>query len=124
MESNVVFPELPTYIGVPSLAGLLSLILTVALPVLAGLFMKTSWSALSKGLILFAFSAVKAFLEAWLVAENAHTGFDIGQAGWAATVQFALAVVAYFGLLRNTGVQRAAIQGGPVHNKVVDGQVI
>lgn len=123
MESNVIFPELPTYVGVPSLAGLLSLILTVALPVLAALFMRSQWSAFAKGLVLLCFSAVKAVLEAWLLAAQANTAFDVGQVGWAVAVQFILAVVAYFGLLRDTGVQRAAIAGGVVKSRVVDGQI-
>jgi hypothetical protein len=123
-ESNVIFPELPTYIGVPSLAGLLSLILTVALPVLAALFMRVQWSAFAKGLVLLAFSAIKAILEAWFMAADAHTAFDVGQTAWTVCVQFILAVVAYVGLLRNTSIQQSAIQGGVIRSRVVDGQVV
>lgn len=114
MDSNVIFPELPTYVGVPSLAGLLSLVLTVALPVLAALFMRVHWSTFAKGLVLLVFAAVKAFLEAWLITATTHTGFDVGRVSYTVVVQFTLAVVAYFGLLRGTAVQQAAIQGGVV----------
>jgi hypothetical protein len=121
VESNVIFPELPTYVGVPSLGGLLSLLLTLVLPVAAALFMRVQWSAFAKGLVLLGFSAVKIFVEAWLLAVNASESFNFGQVGYAVVVQFALAVVAYFGLLRNTGVQRAAIAGGVVKSRVIDG---
>lgn len=124
MDSNVIFPDLPTYIGVPSLAGLLSVILTIALPVLAALFMRVGWSSFAKGLVLLGFSAVKAVLEAWLLAEQAGAAFDVGAVCWGVCVQFALAVVAYFGLMRNTGIQQAAIDGGVVKSRTVDGQVL
>jgi hypothetical protein len=123
MESNVIFPELPTYVGVPSLAGGLSLALTVLLPVLAALFMRTQWSAFVKGLILLACAAVKGFLEAWIVAADMNVAFDVGPAAWSVCIQFIMAVSAYFGLLRQTGVQQAAIAGGVVRGKVIDGTV-
>ncbi len=123
MDGNVIFPELPTYVGVPSLGGLLSLILTVALPVLAALFMRVQWSAFAKGLVLLGFSAVKAFLEAWLADANAGIPFDVGEVGYVIVVQFIIAVTAYFGLLRGTPVQQAAIQGGAVRSRVINGEV-
>lgn len=112
MESNVIFPELPTYTGVPSLAGILSLALTVLLPVLAALFMRVQWSPFRRGLVLLAFAAVKAFLEAWLISLDADVAFDFGRAAYAVVVQFLLAVVAYFGLLRGTAMQQQALYGG------------
>jgi len=121
VDSNVIFPELPTYVGVPSLAGLLSLIVTVALPVLAALFMRVDWSAFAKGVVLLVFAAAKAFLEAWLLSATEHTRFDVGRVSWTVAVQFILAVVAYFGLLRGTSVQRAAIEGGVVKPRITNG---
>ena len=35
---SIVFPTLPTYVGAPTLAGLLSLAVTVLLPIIAALF--------------------------------------------------------------------------------------
>lgn len=115
MDSNIIFPDLPTYTGVPSPAGVLSLIVTVLLPVLAALFMRVHWTVFAKGLVLLCFAAVKAFLEAWLVAVDGATAFDVGAAAYAVVVQFTLAVVAYFGLLRDTPMQRSALHGGVVH---------
>lgn len=121
MDSNVIFPQLPTYVGVMSPAGWLSLIVTAVLPIVAGLFMRAHWSAMAKGLVLLGFAAVKAFLEAWIAANDAHTGFDAGAAAYSTIVMFALGVVAYFGLWRGTTVQQAALAGGIVGSKVIDG---
>ena len=49
---SVVFPELPTYLFEPSLYGVLSTLLTVVLPLLAALLMRSTWSAFRKGLVL------------------------------------------------------------------------
>lgn len=112
---SIVFPTLPTYVGAPTLAGLLSLAITVLLPILAALFMKAHWSAFRKGLILFAFAAIKAFLEAWLGAVNHDAVFNFVGAAYSTLVQFVLAVTFYVGLIKNTAVQQAAINGGPVN---------
>lgn len=124
MGTNVIFPQLPTYVGVPSWAGALSLIVTAVLPIIAGLFMKSHWNAMTKGLVLLAVAAVKAFLEAWIAANDAHHAFNAGTAAYSAVIMFALGVVSYFGLWRNTGVQRAALAGGIVPSKVIDGQAV
>ncbi|MFI1194097.1 hypothetical protein ACH4T9_12680 [Micromonospora sp. NPDC020750] len=118
---SVVLPELPTYLFAPNLAGVLSLALTFLLPLVAALFMRTSWSAFRKGLVLFAVAAVKTFLEAWLVASTANVGFNFGEAGYAVLVNFGLAVVFYVGLLKDTRAQQAAISGGVVRDRVIDG---
>lgn len=122
MGSNIIFPELPTYVGVWSWAGGLSLLVTVILPIIAGLFMRAHWSAMAKGLVLLAVAAVKAFLEAWIAASDAHTAFDAGAAAYSAVIMFALGVVSYFGLWRGTTVQQAALRGGIVSSKVIDGE--
>ncbi len=114
---SVIFPDLPTYVGEPSLAGLLSLAVTVLLPIIAALFMKSSWSAFRKGLVLFLLAAIKAYLEAWLGAVNSGEAFHFAAAAYSTVVQFVLAVVAYVGLLKNTAPQQAALSGGPVNDK-------
>ena len=114
---SIIFPELPTYVGEPTLGGLLSLAVTVLLPIVAALFMKSRWSAFRKGLILFVLAAVKAFLEAWLGAVNNDEVFNFVAAGCSTLVQFVLAVVAYVGLLKNTAVQQTALAGGPINDR-------
>ncbi|MEV2239542.1 hypothetical protein [Micromonospora sp. NPDC049891] len=111
---SVILPELPTWLFAPNLPGVLSLALTVLLPLVAALFMRQSWSAGPKGLVLLALAAVKAFLEAWLAAVNAGAAFNAVEVGYAIVVNFGIAVAAYFGLLRDTSVQQAAIASGPV----------
>ena len=114
---SIVFPELPTYLGEPSLAGLLSLAVTFLLPVIAALFMRAQWSVFRKGLVLLGLAAVKAFLEAWLGAVNSDEVFNFVAAVYTAVVTFAMAVAAYVGLLKNTPVQRAALEGGVFPSK-------
>lgn len=111
---SIIFPELPTYVGEPTLGGLLSLAVTVLLPIIAALFMRSSWSAFWKGLVLFVLAAIKAYLEAWLGAVNNDEAFNFVAAAYSAVVQFVLAVVAYVGILKGTNVQRSAIESGPV----------
>lgn len=113
---SIVFPELPTYVGEPSLAGLLSLLITVALPILAALFMRSSWSPFRKGLILLIAAAIKAYAEAWLGAVNHDEVFNFVGAAYSTLAQFVLAVVAYVGILKRTAVQQAALNGGPVND--------
>jgi hypothetical protein len=121
---SVILPELPTYLFAPNLAGILSLALTVLLPLAAALFMRQSWSAGPKGLVLLALAAVKAFLEAWLAAVDTGISINLVELGYAVVVNFGIAVGAYFGLLRGTGAQRAAISGGLVRDKTIDGETV
>jgi hypothetical protein len=102
---SIVFPSLPTFLFEPSLAGLLSLIVTFLLPLLAALLMKSRWSAFQKGLVLLALATVKAFVEAWLGAVNANEPFDLWRVLYADVINFIIAVAAYVGLLRGTAVQ-------------------
>lgn len=113
---SIVFPELPTYLFEPSLAGVLSLALTVILPLLAGLLMKSSWSAFQKGLILLTLAAVKAFLEAWIGKVESGEPFAFAQTAYTVVVNFGIAVGAYVGLLKGTLLQRSAITSGPVRD--------
>lgn len=118
---SIVLPDLPTYLFAPNLAGVLSLALTILLPLAAALFIRQSWSAGPKGLVLLALAALKAFLEAWLGATEAGVAFEVAEVGYAVVVNFGIAVGAYFGLLRNTRVQQYAINGGPVRDEVISG---
>ncbi|MEU4558498.1 hypothetical protein AB0F72_08910 [Actinoplanes sp. NPDC023936] len=116
---SIVFPTLPTYLFEPSLAGLLSLVLTVLLPLAAGLLMKSSWSAFQKGLVLLFLATVKAFVEAWLGAVNSAETFDLWRVLYADVINFIIAVAAYVGLLKGTAVQQAAINSGVKDRRTV-----
>jgi hypothetical protein len=119
-----VLPELPTYLFEPTLAGLLSLALTFVLPLVAALFMRASWSATSKGLVLLAVAAVKTFLEAWTAAVASDVAFNFVTTAYAVLINWGLAVVFFFGLLNRSKIQQAALHGGVVSDKVIDGRVV
>jgi hypothetical protein len=106
---SIVFPALPTYLFAPTLAGVLSLAVTVLLPLLAAVLMRSTWSAFKKGLVLLAMSGIKAFLEAWI---GAGDHFDFGRCAYATLVNFGIAVVFYMGILKGTDIQQAAINSG------------
>lgn len=120
---SIILPELPTYLFAPNLPGVLSLILTVLLPLAAALLMRQSWSTTAKGMVLLGLAAVKAFAEAWLVAVDASVAFNFAEVGYAVAVNWGIAVAAYFGLLKGTGVQRSALQSG-VKDRVIDGTTV
>jgi hypothetical protein len=109
---SIIFPTLPTYLFEPSLAGLLSLLLTVVLPLLAALLMKSHWSAFQKGLVLLLLATVKAFVESWIGAVDSGENFDLARVLYADLVNFGIAVVAYLGLLKGTAVQQSALDSG------------
>lgn len=119
---SVVFPTLPTYMFEPSLAGVLSLALTVLLPLLGALLMRASWSAFRKGLVLWILAASKAYLEAWIGHVEAGEAFNFVTTFYSTFVQFGIAVIAYVGWLKNTNLQQRAIRGGLVQERTVPGQ--
>lgn len=101
-------PTLPVYGFEPNLGGLLSLAITVALPILVGLVTRRSTSAAVKAVLLFALAAVKTVLEAWLQAANTSADFVWIPVVYSALVTFAIAVAVHFGLYKPTGVAGAA----------------
>lgn len=119
---SIVFPTLPTYLFEPSLAGVLSLALTVLLPLLAAVLMRSNWSAFKKGLVLLLLAAIKAFLEAWVGSVESAEAFDAFRVAYSLLINFGIAVVAYFGIWRHTDIQQAAINSG-VKPKTIDGHV-
>jgi hypothetical protein len=102
-------PDLPAYGFDPtSISGLLSLVITVLLPLIVGLLTKQSWSAGAKAVLLLMLSAAKAFVEAWLDAENTGVPFLWTAVAISVITNFIIAVVIHFGLWRPTGATDAA----------------
>lgn len=102
-------PALPVYGFNPqSLSGILSLIITVVLPLLVGLVTKRSTRPGVQALVLLTFAAVKSFLEGWLQAVNAGVEFAAVPTAISTVVNFVIAVVVHLGLWRPTGVAGAA----------------
>lgn len=105
-------PSLPGFVFEPNLRGMLSTLVAVLLPLLAALLMKASWSAGVKGFILLVIAAVKVGVELAIQSIDAGVSVDIYGIAYATLINFVLAVGMYFGLLRGTSVQQAAITTG------------
>jgi len=120
---SIVFPTLPTYLFEPSLAGVLSLALTVILPLLAAVLMRSNWGSFKKGLVLLAMAAVKAFLEAWIGSVESGEFFDFARTAYSVLINFGIAVIFYFGILKGSDIQKSALNSG-VQPKTIDGHVV
>jgi hypothetical protein len=102
-------PALPVHGFDPqSLSGILSLLVTVVLPLLVGLVTRRSTRPGVQAVMLLAFAAVKSFLEGWLAAANAGVPFAAVPVAIGTVVNFMIAVVVHLGLWRPTGVAGAA----------------
>lgn len=112
MDPSYTIPALPVYGFRPDLGGLLGLILTVVLPLLAGLLMKRSWNAATKGTVLLALAAIKTLVEGYLQAVNTGVHLDGVALTITTVVNFVIAVALHFGLWRGSGIQQAAIDSG------------
>lgn len=105
-------PELPIYGFAPNLGGLLSLAITVLLPILVGLVTRQSTSAGTKAVLLLALSAVNSILSAWLQAENTSAVFEWIPVVYTTAISFGIAVAVHLGFYRPTGVASAAQNSG------------
>lgn len=101
-------PTLPVYGFAPNLGGLLSLAITIVLPILVGLVTKRSTSRGVKAVLLLFLSAVNSVLSAWLQAENTAAVFEWIPVVYSTAINFGIAVAIYFGFYRPTGVAEAA----------------
>ncbi|MEU0078585.1 hypothetical protein ABZY58_11865 [Micromonospora tulbaghiae] len=110
-------PSLPVYGFAPNLGGLLSLAITIILPILVGLVTRQSTSAGAKATLLLALSAVNSVLSAWLQAENTAATFDWIPVVYSTLINFGIAVAVHFGFFKPTGVSQAAqsavVKDGP-----------
>jgi hypothetical protein len=104
-----MIPDLPGYMFDQSWAGLASFAVAVLLPLVAALVMKASWSSTVKGFVLLVVSAVKTFGEAFLLQ---GADFNAAATGYAVALNFAVAVVFYFGLLKDSQIQQKALSTG------------
>src|SRR5688572_17258272 len=91
-----------------SLSGLISLALTVLLPLAVGLLTTRPTSPGVKAVLLLAFAAIKSFLEGWPQARNTAVDFAFVPVAITTLVNFALTAVVHFGLWKPTGTAGAA----------------
>ena len=102
-------PSLPVYGFDPnSLSGLISLAITVLLPLVVGLVTTRTTSPGLKAVLLLAAAAIKSLLEAWLQAANSAVDFAFVPVAISIAVNFAIAVVVHFGLWKPVGAAAAA----------------
>lgn len=113
-------PDLPVYSFQPNVGGLLSLILTLILPLLVAVITTRVTSSRTKGLLLLIVVVVKTIVEALIANNN-----DVINFAWIPflmnlAVNFGLAVMMHFGIWKPTGAA-ATIQDN-VGVKVIDGE--
>lgn len=94
-------PTLPSYLFEPNLKGVLSLFLAIVLPVLVALVTKKVTRGDLKGVILLGFAAVKSVVEAVLVGGS---DFNLTTTIYTTLINFGIAVLFYFGLLKHSDV--------------------
>lgn len=95
-------PTLPTFMFEANLRGILSFVVAFILPLLAALLTKASTRGWVKGVALLALAATKSVIEAF-VAGGAD--FNLATTIYTVALNFGIAVIAYFGLLRGSPPQ-------------------
>lgn len=96
------------YVFQPDLGGLLSLILTILLPIIVALVTKRSQPAAVKSLLLLLLAALSTFIQAWVGALSAGTPFVWTVVAYNVIVNFVIAVAVHFGLWKPTGTTDTA----------------
>jgi len=104
--------NVPVFVLQPDLGGLLSLVVTVLLPVLVGIVTTRLTSPGVRAVLLLLLATVKTIVEAVLSANmaGAHPAWQM--IVFNAAVNFAVAVAVHFGLWKPTGVADKAIDSG------------
>lgn len=95
-------PTLPTFMFEPNLVGLLSFCVAFILPLLAALLTKAVTPGWVKGVTLLFLAGTKSVIEAFVVG---GADFNLSTTIYTVALNFAVAVIAYFGLLRNSPPQ-------------------
>jgi uncharacterized membrane protein (DUF441 family) len=88
----------------PDLGGLLTLAITVLIPILVGFITKRGDPKRLKALILLALTFVSTFLQAWLGALQADVPFNWVVVLYNLVVNFVISVAVQRGLWRPSGV--------------------
>lgn len=103
-----MLPDLPTYLtAVPSLAGFVSLLLAVALPLVVAFLSKPSTPGWVKGVGLLVLAAVKTIAEQFIAV-----GHLSAATFYVTILNFALAVLVYFGLFKDSPLHNALATSG------------
>lgn len=104
--------NVPVFTLQPNLGGLLSLLVTVFLPILVGLVTTRVTSAGRKALLLLFLASVTSFIETWISSQQAGLPFAWAPIVFNAVVNFGVAVAVHYGLWKPTGAATAAQNTG------------
>jgi hypothetical protein len=99
-----MLPELPTYALTPDLGGMLSLLITIVLPLLVGVVTTRVTSANIKAVLLLALVAIKTFIEALIAADQAGIALAFVPFLMNLVLNFIIAVAIHFGLWKPSGL--------------------
>lgn len=95
-------PELPVYTFQPNAGGLMSLIITLVLPLMVAVITTRVTSSRVKGILLLLVVVVKTTVEAVIANNNDYINFAWVPFLMNMTINFTLAVVMHFGLWKPT----------------------
>lgn len=104
--------NVPVFSFQPDLGGLLSLAVTLVLPLLVGLVTTRLTSSGTKAVLLVTLASVTTVIQAWLASVNAHVPFDWMTVVFNAVINTGVGVAAHFGLWKPTGAAKAAEDSG------------
>lgn len=117
---NTPLPELPIYTFQPNVGGLLSLLLTLVLPLAVAVITTRVTSAKVKGFLLLSVVAVKTTVEAIVSNGNDYIPFAWIPFLMNLAINFTLAVMMHFGIWKPSGASTAIQENVGV--KAVDGE--
>jgi hypothetical protein len=98
----VDLPTLPTFMFEANLRGLLSFVVAFLLPLVAALLTRASTPGWVKGVTLLFLAGTKSVIEAFIAG---GADFNLSTTVYTVALNFGVAVIAYFGLLRGSPPQ-------------------
>jgi len=96
-------PELPVYAFQPNFGGLLSMLLTLVLPLAVAVITTRVTSSNVKGILLLIIVSIKTLVEALISNGNDYINFAWVPFLMNLLINFAFAAIMHFGLWRPTG---------------------
>jgi len=116
-----MIPDLPVYSFTPDWGGLLSLFLTLLLPLFVGLVSTRITSSGMKAVLLLVLASLKTVAESVVAANVADVPWQFVPVVMNVLINFGVACLMYFGFWKPTGVADAALNQGR-QTRVIDGR--
>ena len=115
-------PELPVYTFAPNTGGILSLILTIVLPLLVAIITTRVTSAGTKGILLLVIVVIKTTVEAVISNNNDYINFAWTPFLMNMIINFTIAAIMHFGIWKPIGASKALQDNVGPTAKVIDGE--